>query len=129
MATGLIAATADALLDALCDNASYTNTDLFIQLHTGDPGAAGTSNVATETTRQEASMGSASSGSIANDTAITWEDVATGDPDDYTHFSAWSQSSGGVCKFTGTVTANAVSDGDDFTFPIGAFTASFTVAS
>lgn len=129
MAEGLAASQANKALDALCGNAAYTATanDPYIQLHTGAPGAAGTSNIATETTRKICSFGAASGGVIANDVAISWTSIAGSQ--DATHFSAWSASSAGTFLFSGTVTANAYTAGDTLSVAIGALTATLTVAS
>lgn len=121
MATGVISAEADDILDALGTQYSW------VQLHIGDPGAAGTANVAAETDRVQATWGSASGGAKSNSAAVQWTNVAASE--DYTHFSVWTASSSGSCGFTGTVTANAVTAGDTFTIPIGDLDFSFVVAS
>lgn len=118
MATGLAPATANAFLDALGNATNYTApTEFWVKLHTGDPGSAGTSNAATETTRKQVSFGAASGGAISNDAAITWTNVAGSE--DYTHWSGWTASTGGTFLFSGTVTANAVTTGDTFTVAVG----------
>jgi len=127
MATGLAAATANAFLDALCNNTSYAVANVWIKLHTGDPGAAGASNAATETTRKEATFSAAASGAITNDGALTWTNVAGSE--DFSHYSAWTASSGGTFLFSGTVTANAVTAGDTFTIAVGDLDLSFSIAS
>lgn len=129
MATGFIAATANAILNALTGRAAWTNPSaLYVKLHTGDPGAAGTSNAATNTTRQQATFGTdASGGAISNTVAITWTNVAGSE--DYTHFSAWDNVSAGSCHFTGTITANAVTAGDTFTVAIGDLDITLGIAS
>ncbi len=128
MATGLAAAVANAWLDALGNATNYTApTEFWIKLHTGEPGSAGTSNAATETTRKQASFGAAASGAISNDAALTWTNVAASE--DYTHWSAWTASSGGSFLCSGTVTANAVTSTDTFTIPIGDLDMSLSVAS
>lgn len=129
MATGFIAATANAILDALCRNVAWSQpAALYLKLHTGDPGAAGTANPATNTTRQQVTFGSAASGgAISNTVAVTWTNVAGSE--DYTHVSAWDNVSAGNCHFTGTITANAVTAGDTFTLPIGDVDITFTIAA
>jgi hypothetical protein len=119
MATGLGSAGANTALDALV--ASYS----WIKLHTADPGSAGTSNAATETTRKQASWAASSGGATSNSGALTWTSVAGSE--DYTHFSAWSASTAGTFGFSGTVTANAVTAGDTFTIAIGDLDVSLTV--
>ena len=76
MATGLSAYLCNSFLDALGNNTSYAVTQVYIKLHVGDPGAAGTSNAATETTRKAVSFGAASTGAIASDADISWTNIA-----------------------------------------------------
>lgn len=121
MAVGLSTTAANSLLDSL--GTSYT----WVKLHVGDPGAAGTSNPAGNTTRQQATWGSASGAVKSNTNTITWTGVSTSE--DYTHFSAWSASSAGTFGFSGTITANAVTSGDNFTIAIGDLDVSLAVAS
>jgi hypothetical protein len=129
MAVGFAAATANSILDALCRSVAWSEPDaVWVKLHIGDPGAAGTSNAAAETDRVQATFGSAAaSGAISNTVALTWTGV-TG-TEDYTHFSAWTASSGGTFLFSGTITANAVVTNDDFTIPIGDLDVSLSIAA
>lgn len=99
----------------------------WIKLHVGAPGAAGTSNAATETTRKQATWGAASGGAASNTNALTWTAVAGSE--DYTHFTTWSASSGGTFGISGTVTANAVTAGDTFVIAIGDLDITLPVAS
>lgn len=108
----------DQLLDALLNNDSFAGgATIYIKLHVGDPGDAGTNNAATETTRKAISFAAASGGAISSDDAQTWTNVAGSE--DYTHFSLWDHVSAGNCLFTGTMTANAVTAGDTFTIASG----------
>ena len=129
MAEGLSTGMANAILDALCRSATWTEpAAVHVQLHTGAPGAAGTSNVATETDRVQGTFGDAATGgAISNTTALTWTGVAGSE--DYTHFSAWDSATEGTFLFSGTITASAVVAGNDFTIPIGDLDVSLTVAS
>lgn len=129
MAEGWSSAEATKALDALCGNATYTATsaDPFIKLHTGAPGAAGTANAATETTRKQCSFAAASAGAIASNGALTWTTIAGSQ--DATHFSAWDHVSAGTFLFSGTITANAYTAGDTYTVASGALTATITIAS
>lgn len=118
MAVGLASAIAAVLLDALLNADAYTGpANIWIKHHIGDPGSAGTSNAATETTRKEVTFSAASGGNITSDNAPSWPNVAG--TEDYTHASFWSASSGGTFLFSGTVTANAVVAGDTFTYAAG----------
>ncbi len=128
MAVGLKASVANSLLDALCNATNYTApTATWVQLHVGDPGAAGTSNPATETTRKSVSFGAASGGAVANDAVVTWVGIAGSQ--DATHFSVWDASSAGNFLFSGVITANAYTAGDTYNVAVGGFTAGFNVAA
>jgi hypothetical protein len=119
MAVGLIAAVANKMLDAVAGRTTYTaETAVWVQLHIGDPGAAGTANTATETTRKQVTFGSAASGgAISNTAALTWTSISGSQ--DATHFSAWTAVTAGSALFTGTVTANSYTAGDTFEIAIG----------
>lgn len=129
MATGWAAAAANAILNAYCRGTNLTApTAFWVKLHTGSPGAAGTANAATETTRKQITFGSvAAAGAIANTVAALWSAVAASET--YTHWTAWDANAAGNFQFSGLVTAGAVTAGDDFQVAIGALTASVTVAS
>lgn len=129
MATGMAAAFANAALDALFRNTSFAVMTAYIQLHTGDPGANGTLNVAMNNTRKALSMSPASGGAITNSAAITWTTSEVTAAEDYTHCTIWSASTGGTFYASGLVTASAVSAGDEFTIPAGDLDFSFTLAS
>ena len=133
MALGLSATIANDFLEWLC-NASATSaapTNIWIQLHTADPGAAGTTAVAGNATRKDltAAMGTAASGAITNTAAVTWTagEVDTGE--DYTHWSLFDASTTGTFLCSGAMTANAVSVGDEFSIPIGDLDITFSTAA
>lgn len=124
MATGFIPSEANSILDTL--GGTYD----FIQLHTADPGAAGTSSVAGNATRKQVTWASASGGSLASGADLDWSDAEVDTSEGYTHWSAWTLASGGSCGMTGTVTASAVdASGDAFRITSGAITFSLSVAS
>jgi len=104
-------------------------TAFWIQLHTADPGAAGTTAIAGNATRKQVSFGAASGGAIANDVAVSWTAGEVDSSEDYTHWSAWTASSAGTFICSGTMTANAVVIGDTFTIPIGDLDLTLTVAA
>ena len=87
----------------------------------GDPGASGTANVAGNATRKDltAAMGTAASGAITNTAAITWTTGEVDTSEDYTHWSLFDASTAGTFLCSGTMTANAVTTGDEFTIPSG----------
>lgn len=133
MSVGLAAADANAFLEWLFNATSMpaAPANLWIQLHTADPGAAGTNAVAGNATRKDltAAMGTAASGAITNTAALTWTAGEVDTSEDYTHISFWTASSGGTFKGSGLMTANAVTIGDEFTIPIGDLDASFLIAA
>ena len=78
----------------------------FVQLHTGDPGAAGTSNVsAGSTTRNSFIFSSSSSGSALSlgTPPAAWTNGGTSET--LTHISLWTASSAGT--FLGSVALTA----------------------
>lgn len=129
MTVGLAAGTANAILDALCRSVTWAEpAEVWVQLHVGDPGAAGTSNAAVETDRVQGTFGSgAVGGAISNTAQLQWTGVAG--TEDYTHFSVWTASAAGTFLFSGTITANAVTVGDTFTIPVGDLDVSFSIAA
>lgn len=128
MALGFSSSVATSIIDAYLRNQTYTPTAaVWMKLHTGAPGSAGTTSAATETTRKQITCSAASSGSISNSGALTWTNVAGSET--YTHFSLWDASTSGTFLGSGTMTANAVTAGDTFTVAISGFTATLSVAS
>ena len=119
MATGLAAATANAILDALCRSVAWSDPAAFyVKLHTADPGASGATAAAGNTTRQAVTFSAASAGAITNSAAVTWTSVST--TETYSHVSFWDASTAG--NFIGSDALNAsraVTAGDTFRIPIG----------
>ena len=133
MALGLSATIANDFLEWIF-NASATSaapTNIWIQLHTADPGASGTTAVAGNATRKDltAAMGTAASGAITNTAAITWSTGEVDTSEDYTHWALFDASTAGTFLCSGTMTANAVTVGDEFTIPASDLDASFATAS
>jgi hypothetical protein len=79
----------------------------FVQLHTGDPGAAGTSNVSVgSTTRNSFVFSSSSSGSSLSlgTPPSAWTNGGTSET--LTHISVWTASSAGTFLFSVALTAS-----------------------
>jgi hypothetical protein len=130
LALGATAYLADKLNDHICDVAPYTApADLYVKLHTGSPGASGTSNAAAETTRKVIVFGSSSSGgTISNTSAITWTGAAA--TETITHVSIWDASSGGNCLATGSLAVSVnVLSGGTIPIPIGELDFVWSLAS
>jgi hypothetical protein len=127
MATGLSSFLADKFLDAVGNATAYSATNVYVKLHVGDPGSAGTSNPATETTRKIASFSAASAGVLTSDAALTWTNIAGSE--DATFFSVWDNLTAGNFLFSGTISGNAYTAGDTYVIESGSLTASLTIAS
>lgn len=119
MATGIAAGVANAILDALCRSVAWSQPAAFyVQLHTADPGAAGTTAVATENTRVAATFSAAAGGAITNSADIDWTAVAA--TETYSHVSFWSAAAAGTFLGSDALAApKAVDAGDDFTIAAG----------
>jgi hypothetical protein len=127
MATGISNYLANKWLDALGNATAFSVTTAYVKLHTGDPGTAGTSNAATETTRKSASFAAAANGAIASDADLTWTNIAGSE--DATHFTAWDNATTGNFLFSGTITGNPYTAGDTYIIASGALNVSLTIAS
>ena len=111
MAVGITAAIANAWLDA-----DFATAGSFIQLHTADPGAAGTTAVsAGSTTRVQATMGAASAGTKSmTSMASNWTNGGVSET--LSHLSWWSAASAGTFKASAALTsAQAWASGNTFT--------------
>jgi len=119
MTAGLAAAVLNGWLDALGNATNYTApTAFWVKLHTADPGSAGTTAAATETTRKQASFSAASAGAITTDADLAWTAVST--TETYSHISFWTASTGGTFLGSCALTASkAVNSGDNFTIATG----------
>lgn len=95
MADGLSSTTANAALTSIVG----TNAN-NVQPHTGAPGAAGTSNVSSVTTRPSVTWNSASGGSVAVSNQPAWTSWAGTSGETLTDISTWSASSGGTFGFS-----------------------------
>lgn len=127
MATGISSYLGNAWLDALGNNTSFVVGQVYVKLHTADPGAAGTASPATETTRKAVSFGAASAGALASDADVSWTNIAGSQ--DANHFTAWDNLTAGNFLFSGSITANPYDAGDTYTIASGNLTVSLTLAS
>jgi hypothetical protein len=123
MAVGLSATNfANNVLNAMCRGDALSpdvgpNAN-YVQLHTnaGDPGAAGTANVAGVTTRVQQNFSVAASGTInSTGTAPSWASWAGGSQT-LAHISVWDATTAGNFLYSATLTtAKAITNGDTFT--------------
>lgn len=126
MAVGIAAAMANAALNALCRNTAWTQPAAFyVKLHTADPGAAGTTAAAGNTSRQAATFSAASAGSLTTSADINWTSVSTAET--YSHVSFWDASSSGTFLGSNALTTpRTVAIGDNFTITAGQLTVAIT---
>jgi hypothetical protein len=129
MADNISALVANEVLALLLNGTAFAGfSATYVQLHTGAPGAAGTANVAGNNVRQPAgTFQTPLSGVTSNVAAITWTAVPTSET--YSHASLWSAASGGTFIASGSVTAAAVTAGQNFAIAAGGLAVSLPVAS
>ena len=110
MTVGLSATTANGIVDGIGSGTIY------VKLHTGDPGSAGTSNASANTTRVQSTRASASAGSSAQSgTAPAWASWASGS-ETISHISLWTASTGGTFLGSAALTASkSIVNGDSLT--------------
>jgi hypothetical protein len=95
----------NAWLTAVTGGVAYSNPELWVQVHIGDPGSAGTDNPAANTQRQRPTWFVSTGGSVSNDASITW--IALPASETYTHISLWSLAVGGTLVGTDNLAAPA----------------------
>jgi len=108
------------MLDSAVGRTTYTlNAAFYAKLHLGDPGSAGTTNAAVETTRAVVTFGdAAATGAITNTAAVAWTDAAT--TETITHISFWTADAAGTFLGSDDLPASkALTAGDNFSIPIG----------
>lgn len=122
MTTGFGSATAQAILNQLCNAGTWTDpVGFFVQLHTADPGPAGTTAVANNAQRHTATFSTASgAGAITTSGAVTWTSVSQ--TETYSFVSFWDSSTAGAGTLLATdnlEVARGVTAGDTFTIAAG----------
>jgi hypothetical protein len=109
--------TANAWLNVLRGTTFTGIAGTFIQLHTADPGSAGTTAVSAVTTRQSVTFSAASAGAMVSSTAPAFTMTAT---ETITHISVWSASTAGNFHWSAALTTpKAVVNTDTLTFTAG----------
>lgn len=111
---------------------AWTTKYTYIQYHTADPGPAGTTSIATESTRILVTWDTPDD-SVAGVVTVTHtndlEVSGAAATEDYAYVSHWSASTAGDFGGSGEVTADAVTVGNDFALPAGALIVTQPVAS
>lgn len=98
-------------------NEEFKIVELWVKLHKGAPGAAGTENAATETTRKKITFAAPASKQIKNSGALVWTNVST--TENYTHVTFWTAESGGTYQGSEALKSEAKMNAGD-TFEIAA---------
>lgn len=121
MPAGLSTGARNSILDAIGNATAFSFAAVWVKLHLGDPGAAGTSNPAATTTRQQASFAAASGGSMTTDADLLWSSLANAET--LSWISLWDASVAGTFIGAKDLTAaKAVGVGDNFRIPAGSLT-------
>jgi hypothetical protein len=114
MAVGLHAVNlANGWLNLLRNVAYTAKTNVYVKLHTGDPGAAGTGNASSVTTRPEVTFAAASGGSMASSNTPSWTNWAGSDGEVVTHIGVWDSPTAGNFLFSVALSASkTINSGD-----------------
>lgn len=121
MAAGISQTSANAALIAIAALGGW------VELHTATPGAAGTTAVASNSTRKQVTWNTPSTNNLASTADAAWSAVPT--TETYAFFAVFTASTAGTFLFSGSITNGAVTSGNDFKIASGSLTASFTLAS
>ena len=124
MADGIATAMVDSMLTTLTTSPACT----YVQLHTGDPGSAGTTDVSSVTTRQAVTWNAPSAGSVSASNEPEWTSWAGVNGEVDTDISFWTQSTTGTFNMSIQLSSSVTMDtGDSLT--LTAITISIPVAS
>ena len=127
MAVGIASGLATDWLNTL-RNVSYVEAATYVQLHTANPGAAGTTAVSSVTTRPAINFAAASGGAMSMSNTPSWSSWAGTNGEVVTHISVWDANAAGNFLFSAALTASkTINTGDTFTLSSCSIT--FTVAS
>lgn len=115
--------------DTTLSDALRNTATPFLQLHTGNPGAAGTGNVAKKggsdivrkaiTFAAPTNHPSNTERRVLSSAAITWTGTEIDAAQNITHFSIWSASTAGQPEFISTVSQSKTTGSDGVTIASG----------
>lgn len=123
MTAGLSATNlANKWLNWLGGTAETAPAALYVELHIGDPGSAGTANPSAVTTRSQLTLAAASGGSASESNTPQWSMTAS---ETISHLAVWDASTVGNFLFSVALgTSKAVVSGD--TLKLTSFTGALT---
>lgn len=132
MAVGISTTLANSWLNTIRGGAAGTTytapAAVYVQLHTANPGTAGSTSISTTTTRVAATFGAAASGVISMTNTPTWSNWAGTNGEVLTHISLWDALSAGNFLWSAALSASkTINTGDTFTLNSSSVT--FTTAS
>lgn len=111
------------LLKALKNTAPTIYEKVWVKLHTGAPGVAGTENAATEATRKATKVTGTTT--LKSESALEWVAVSTSET--YKQVSLWSAETAGTFLWAGALEAEkAVSAGDTFKIAVEGLSVTIT---
>lgn len=96
---------ANKWLDVLGNTAFSGIATVYVKLHVGDPGSAGTANASAETTRKLVAWSAASGGSKAMSGTLSWASWAAG-AETISHISLWDASTAGNFLWSGALSSS-----------------------
>lgn len=102
------------LLDHVLGTGAYTSpTNVYVKLHIGDPGEAGSANPAANTLRKIAAFNAAAAGQATLNGTLSWTSVSN--TETYSHWSLWDNLTAGAALLKGALDSSvAVTAGDNF---------------
>ena len=114
MTVGLASAQATALLNLYRATNITAPANVYLKLHTGDPGSAGTANASAVTTRNAITFSAPSSGSMALSSVGSFSMTTS---ETISHVSIWDASTSGNFLQSAALTASVpVINGSTLTF-------------
>jgi len=113
MTVGMATSHANGVLN-LFRGTNYTGVTVYMKLHTGDPGAAGTANASGVTTRNAVTFAAADAGSMA---LSSISDYSMTGSETISHVSFWDADTAGNFKQSAALTSSVpVVNGTTLTF-------------
>jgi len=132
MAVGVANYLANVWLNTIRGGAAGTSytapSAVYVQLHTGAPGAAGTSNISSVTTRPAATFSAASGGVLSLSNVPAWSSWAGTNAEVVTGVSVFDASTSGNFLFSATF-GSSVTMTTGATLQVTALSVTITVAS
>lgn len=127
MTVGISAAEANAFLNRYRNVAAAAIATVYIQVHTADPGSAGTTGISVgSTVRLLVAFNAASGGSMTLSSIATWTNGGTSET--LTHISFWDASSGGTFLRSATLSSSQAWVSTN-TYQLTTLTVSFPIAA